>query len=94
MNTEQIPQPAMVGDDPERDTFSGDIEATKKNGVKVSVGFEFSYPRGEGMTLWHLIRAFSEQISDQDIFDHLMSTGDASLLARAAELRSDDDEEL
>lgn len=90
---DEIPQPAMVGDDPERDRFAGRIDATKSNGVEVPVEFTFTYPRGEGMVLWQLIRQFSERISDQVVFEHLMETGDSSLLARAAEMGAYDEEE-
>lgn len=90
---DEIPQPPMVGDAPETARFTGRIDATKKNGVEVPVEFTFTYPRGEGMVLWHLIRQFSEQVSDQMVFEHLMETGDSSLLARAAEMGAYDEEE-
>ena len=90
MKPEDIPQPVMVGDDPETETFAGQYDVTKKNGVKAVIKFTFEYPKGEGMVLWKVLSDF--QIPDQAIFEHLMETGDASLLVRASEMSNDEDD--
>lgn len=91
MNPEDIPQPDMVGDHTE--TYSGEIVATKKNGIKVPVKFEFTYPRGEGMTAMQVVNEFGDLAGGNNFLQHLINTGDDSLLAAAARMRDTDDED-
>ena len=84
MNPEEIPQPSMVGDKPDVETFEGQFDVTKKNGVTLTINFKFEYPKGEGLVFWKVLSDF--KIPDQTVLDHLMATGDESLLARAAQM--------
>lgn len=96
MSASDIPQPAMVGDKPDTEDFKGEFAITKKNGVELTIRFSFEYPEGEGMALWTVLRRMADGGMDQAIFEHLQDTGDASLLARAAQIntviRDEDDD--
>lgn len=92
MNPEDIPQPDMVGDHTE--TYSGEVTATKKNGIEVPVRFEITYPRGEGMTAMQVVTEFGDIAGGQHFVQHLLNVGDDSLLAAAARMRDDEDDEL